>query len=954
MFATGGAALGLVGHAHPFHGDADPTTDPELLAQWRAAQPQIAREIAAATAAAPGRATGIAPPGNGALLLSSFAPFKPGVRFYADAAAFYVESEAMPDPVLMPLPMVGITTWQQQLPMPAGYFGHVTNPESDRASLGFGQPNVWKLPLVPAPSAAHLAISADNFQRGAIAIAANGIPIFNPRNNTGRVSYELGELDRYGGHCGRADDYHYHIAPTHLSAVLGPALPIAWALDGYPLYGYVEPDGSAVQALDRDGGHDLGNSWGYHYHARGNATAGPQSPYLMESFHGTVVNYGSQVDGQPEVSPVSPAGSPLTGAVITGFARPATDQFVLTYTLNGATFTVAWQIDRVAHTVAVQRGGGRETYTSAARFNGYPAAASALKKLPDTGQTLDATPVFGEDSDYTINAPSFTDRGDGTILDNVTGLVWQKTDSGEMTWEAALRSAPATLGGFTDWRLPTAQESFSLLNYNSALALDPVYFASNAAGAPGYFWTSDLYSGDNARAWATSAAGGLAPQLKTDTLSAGGTQRIHARYVRGAAPSLGHNYLNNHDGTITDLDTGLMWAQAPSAPLAWSDSLTYAETLVLAGYSDWRVPNVKELQSLVDIARASATKATDAVASLNRTLFPAIAASACWSATSVRASVPTQAWVVEFGLDTIANATRSFQGTVSFAPYATRYPVLVVRSPSATPAGSGGARVINLATRAQVGGNAGVPIAGFVIAGSGSKKILARAIGPGLANFGVGGTLADPSLTLVSNATNTNAAVNDNWLAADSATFTAVGAFALTGGSKDAATVATLPAGAYSAVVGAGGGSGVTLLEFYDADTSSSVALINASTRAFVGTGESVLIPGFVVSGSGTITLLIRAAGPALTAFGLTGVLADPQLTLYSGTNVIGTNDNWSSATNATAIAAAAVSTGAFAFTSGSRDAALLVTLSAGSYTATISGVSSTTGTALVEIYVVP
>lgn len=268
---------------------------------------------------------------------------------------------------------------------------------------------------------------------------------------------------------------------------------------------------------------------------------------------------------------------------------------------------------------------------------------------------------------------------------------------------------------------------------------------------------------------------------------------------------------------------------------------------------------------------------------------------------------------------------------------------------------SGTARLVNLATRAQVGGTAGTPIAGFVISGTGSKRVLTRAVGPGLTAFGVSGALADPSLSLVSGST--TVATNDNWLGADAATFTSVGAFALTAGSLDAAIVSTLAPASYTTPVSAGTGSGVALLEVYDTDSAASptARLVNASTRAFVGTGESVLIPGFVISGTGTVRLLIRAAGPALTAFGVTGTLADPQISLFSSasTNAIATNDNWSSVTNAAAISSAATNAGAFAFTAGSRDAAVLVDLSAGSYTATVSGVGNTTGTALVEVYVV-
>lgn len=262
------------------------------------------------------------------------------------------------------------------------------------------------------------------------------------------------------------------------------------------------------------------------------------------------------------------------------------------------------------------------------------------------------------------------------------------------------------------------------------------------------------------------------------------------------------------------------------------------------------------------------------------------------------------------------------------------------------------ARIVNIATRAQIGGTAGTPIAGFVLSGTGSKQMLVRACGPALTGFGVIGALADPSLELL--AGSTTVASNDNWLGADSAVMAATGAFALPVNSKDAAVVTSLVVGSYTVpitpVVGA---TGVVLLEVYDAANSAASTLVNASTRAFVGTGSSVLIPGFTISGTGTVRLLIRAVGPGLTGFGVTGALADPTITLYRDSAALATNDNWSSASNASDISAAATSVGAFALTSGSRDAAILTTLSAGSYTAVVSGVGNTTGTALVELYVV-
>lgn len=266
---------------------------------------------------------------------------------------------------------------------------------------------------------------------------------------------------------------------------------------------------------------------------------------------------------------------------------------------------------------------------------------------------------------------------------------------------------------------------------------------------------------------------------------------------------------------------------------------------------------------------------------------------------------------------------------------------------------SGTARLVNLATRVQVGGSAGTPISGFVLSGSGTRTMLVRAVGPTLATLGVSGVLPDPALSLVSGGN--VLASNDTWSAATAATMTASGAFALNNASADAALATALGAGAYSSVVDAKGGSGVALLELYDAASGAAgPAIVNASTRAFVGTGDQVLIPGFVVSGTGTVKLLVRAVGPTLGGFGVTGALADPQLTLFQGTTVIATNDNWGSAGNANEIATAAAQVGAFTLTGTSRDAALLVNLPAGNYTATVSGVGATTGTALVELYLVP
>ena len=191
--------------------------------------------------------------------------------------------------------------------------------------------------------------------------------------------------------------------------------------------------------------------------------------------------------------------------------------------VNPKTLTMTWRLPTISPTTMTYNNSGN-------RITTYKMAASSMLLFPDTGQTLDATAIFGEDSDYTLNPPSYTDNGDGTVTDKVTGLMWQKTDSGESTWDAAVAGA-ATLGlaGYSDWRLPTPAEALSILNNDRNPALDPGVFVNNAGGTPDYRWTSDIYASDASRVWSTNAGGGLGPKPKNETLSAGGPFRYHAR-----------------------------------------------------------------------------------------------------------------------------------------------------------------------------------------------------------------------------------------------------------------------------------------------------------------------------------------------------------------------------------------------------------------------------------------
>jgi hypothetical protein len=159
--------------------------------------------------------------------------------------------------------------------------------------------------------------------------------------------------------------------------------------------------------------------------------------------------------------------------------------------------------------------------------------SKTIQLLPDTGQTQSYTTTFGEDQDYLINTPSFTNNNNGTITDNVTGLIWQQVDGGEMTIENAITYCDnLVLGGYSDWRLPIPIEAFSILNHqNSNPAINTNYFTLTSAG---YWWTSVFENNSTTKVWCTNSGGGIGNHPKAETVSAGGTKKFHARAVRTA------------------------------------------------------------------------------------------------------------------------------------------------------------------------------------------------------------------------------------------------------------------------------------------------------------------------------------------------------------------------------------------------------------------------------------
>lgn len=296
-----------------------------------------------------------------------------------------------------------------------------------------------------------------------------------------------------------------------------------------------------------------------------------------------------------------------------------------------------------------------------------------MLRLPDTGQTGNYTDTFGEDSDYTINPPAFILNGNGTVTDTVTGLMWQQADGGEMTVENAAAYCDAlVLGGFSDWRLPAPHEAFSILNHslpNPALN-GAVFTNSNAQ----YWWTGAAQVNDPAKIWVTNAGGGIGNHLKTETISAGGTKRFHVRAVRDVQiPAVIQNrFTDNGDGTITDNLTALVWQKIPiSDTLNWEAALNYAENLSLAGAGDWRLPNIKELQSISDEAFTSP--------SVNTNYFNDIVVGKYWSSTSLP-NQTTRAWYLDtrFGITTYDQKTLRHslicvRGPQNDAPVATAY-----------------------------------------------------------------------------------------------------------------------------------------------------------------------------------------------------------------------------------------------------------------------------------------
>ena len=315
-------------------------------------------------------------------------------------------------------------------------------------------------------------------------------------------------------------------------------------------------------------------------------------------------------------------------------------------------------------------------------------------------------------------------------------------------------------------------------------------------------------------------------------------------------------------------------------------------------------------------------------------------------------AVRTGTGLAEVALSSIGSLGTSF--STSFAPYS----VSVIQL---QPIGTPQSRIVNLSVRAVAGAGSQTLIVGFVVGGSsGQLPIVVRALGPKLIDLGVRGAVTNPQLELHTPLSGVDvvAASNDDWVndAAAVAVFQRVGAVPLVNGSRDAALVWGSERKPYTAHVNVPSGTGIALAEVYDASenvTASTPRLVNIAGRAQVNTGDDVLIAGFVISGHGPKTVLVRGVGPLLATLGVAGVLGSPKLELHQRINeqdtVIASNSGWGGGAELSAVFA---QVGATPWTNAaSKDAALLVTLQPGVYSAVVSGVGSATGVALVEVY---
>ncbi|MGQ1890239.1 Lcl C-terminal domain-containing protein [Thermophagus sp. OGC60D27] len=273
--------------------------------------------------------------------------------------------------------------------------------------------------------------------------------------------------------------------------------------------------------------------------------------------------------------------------------------------------------------------------TSDLQVNNYVLVATGQTDAYDPdGATVsglvEGDELYGQDRHYQKGtSASYTDNGDGTVTDNVTGLMWQQTPSSEnFTWDEAVEYCEnLELGGYDDWRMPTVKELFSISDFESGwpyINMDYFDLATDEISKDEQYWANNKYVGVTVEGGTDAAFGVNHVTGHIKAYAANATGPVGGKYVRAVrGDTYGTNdFTENGDSTITDNATGLMWSQYDSDEgMNWADALAYAENSELAGYTDWRLPNIKELQSIADYTRSPTATDADNVGPALNALF---------------------------------------------------------------------------------------------------------------------------------------------------------------------------------------------------------------------------------------------------------------------------------------------------------------------------------------------
>ncbi len=288
----------------------------------------------------------------------------------------------------------------------------------------------------------------------------------------------------------------------------------------------------------------------------------------------------------------------------------------------------------------------------------YAIPTGQMLALPDTGQIIDYTGTFGEDSDYSINTPSYIDNGD-IVTDVVTGLIWQKNEVLTTTTnsDASTYCANLSLGSYSDWRLPTSHELYSLVDLSTSNPpLNSTTF-TNTVNAD-YWWSLTQRADGSSNYWAVNSGGGIGPKPEAEAQ----THDFYVRCVRDdLASAASPSFTENGDETVIEDNTSLMWQRDGTSSMTWEEALAQCEGLTLASYEDWRLPNIKELRSISDDENLYNPSVDSTYFTLTAT-YPQTT-TVYWSSTT-RENGTEQAWYVDFYYGLVSHVDKIDTGYV--------------------------------------------------------------------------------------------------------------------------------------------------------------------------------------------------------------------------------------------------------------------------------------------------